>query len=355
MAQRSPTLEGFRVIFRHPSLTLAEVAWRWSFWGAVTFLFGVLFVEYFDSLPVGPRDLLFLDSGQPTLIGKALAHIFRDSSLRLAIGATIVVAGAGLAWTIVGAIGRSASLRAIREYVSGNVSSDSEHPSRSVRSLVGINLLRLMLALATFIACIGAFVLPTRIFAPYHPKPGLLFLWTILLFSIVVFVWLTLNCTLALAAVFAVRDGKDSFRAMAAAAIFSRERSGGLWAINLWFGLMHVTVFVIGTTVASSILGMAQVLPAKLILSAIFVVTLLYFVLADAIHVGRMAAWFCLADISVLTDIPPALISFQPEPVGMSLPSAPTQTIWSEFPPEDDILSEIESRFRLQNPPESDS
>ena len=319
----------------------------------------MLFIEYFDSLPVGTRDLLFLDSGQPTLIGKALAHIFRGSSLRLAIGTIVVVASAGLAWTIVGAIGRSASLRAIGDYVSETLgSAKDEHPAPAVRSLVGINLLRLVLALATFVACIGAFVLPARVFAAYHPKPGPLFLWTLLLLSIVTFIWLTLNWTLSLAAVFAVRDGKDSFGAMAAAARFSCERSGGLWAINFWFGMMHATVFVIGTTVASSILGMAQVLPVRLVLSAILVITLLYFVVADAIHVGRMAAWFCLAEVPAIpgmTAAPQPIDETQLELLEMVPPAVPIESISSEFPPEDDILSEIESRSRLQNPPEGDS
>jgi len=30
MSRVSPTLEGFRATFRRPSLTLAEIAWRWT-------------------------------------------------------------------------------------------------------------------------------------------------------------------------------------------------------------------------------------------------------------------------------------------------------------------------------------
>ena len=358
MAHRSPTLEGFRVIFRRPSLTLAEIAWRWSFWGAVAFLTGVLLTEYLDSLPVAPRDLLFLDSGQPTLIGKALAHIFQGSGLRLALGVTIVVSGAGLAWTVIGAVGRSASLQAIRDYVMEHLSSEREVRSAgSVQSLVGINLLRLVLALMTSVGVIGTFILPARVFANYHPKPGWLFLWTLLLLGLVSLAWATLNWTLSLAGVFVVRDGRDAFGAMAAAARFSRERSGGLWAINFWFGLLHLTMFAIGMTIASSVVSMAQILPGRLILATLLLVALLYFVLADAIHVGRMAAWFCLAETPLTPEaVPPMPTPFLAEPTvpAIALPNDLMTTQSIEFPPEDDILSDIESRSPSRdNPDES--
>ena len=31
MKRRSPTLEGFRILFRRPSLVMAEISWRWTF------------------------------------------------------------------------------------------------------------------------------------------------------------------------------------------------------------------------------------------------------------------------------------------------------------------------------------
>ena len=59
MAAWSPTLEGFRTVFRRPSLPLAEVMWRWSFGAAACVLLGFGFLEYLDTLPVSNIDLLF--------------------------------------------------------------------------------------------------------------------------------------------------------------------------------------------------------------------------------------------------------------------------------------------------------
>jgi hypothetical protein len=67
----SPTAEGFRAAFRKPSLTLAEIAWRWiaGATAIATFLFG--FSEYLNTLPVTSRDLLFLRTRQPYLVAEA--------------------------------------------------------------------------------------------------------------------------------------------------------------------------------------------------------------------------------------------------------------------------------------------
>src|ERR1700756_509742 len=76
MANWSPTLEGFRTVFRRPSLPLAEIAWRWSFGAAAVLLIVFGFFEYLDTLPVSGVDLFLLRSRQPFMVSQALARIF---------------------------------------------------------------------------------------------------------------------------------------------------------------------------------------------------------------------------------------------------------------------------------------
>ena len=66
----SPTAEGFRAAFRRPSLTLAEVMWRWTAGAtaAALFLFGLF--EYLETLPVTNGELLFLRTRHPYLVGR---------------------------------------------------------------------------------------------------------------------------------------------------------------------------------------------------------------------------------------------------------------------------------------------
>ena len=73
-------------MFRRPSLTLAEVAWRWSFWAAGVFLSGALLVEYSDTLPVRAAGFFFLNTGQPTLIGEHSVTFFEAAVFALSWG-----------------------------------------------------------------------------------------------------------------------------------------------------------------------------------------------------------------------------------------------------------------------------
>src|SRR5579862_7797243 len=75
----SPTAEGFRAAFRRPSLTAAEIMWRWTAGAtaAALVLFGLF--EYLSTLPVTNGELLFLRTRHPYFVAEALARILRGS------------------------------------------------------------------------------------------------------------------------------------------------------------------------------------------------------------------------------------------------------------------------------------
>jgi hypothetical protein len=88
------------------------------------------------------------------------------------------------------------------------------------------------------------------------------------------------------------------------------------------------------------VLGLAQFLPGLLVLTGLGMLGLLYFIAADSVHIGRMAAWYCLVETPV---------NMAPTP----LPAAETlnaKQIAMPFPPDDDILSEVETREKVQLP-----
>jgi hypothetical protein len=53
----SPTAEGFKLVFRRPSIPLAEIAWRWSFAAAAWFLSAMYLFVYADTLSLNTVDL----------------------------------------------------------------------------------------------------------------------------------------------------------------------------------------------------------------------------------------------------------------------------------------------------------
>jgi len=77
MPRPSPTLEGFRVLFRLPSLGLAEIAWRWALGAAFLASFAFATLQYLNSLPVSAADML------------ATVAVFEAAVKALETGATI--------------------------------------------------------------------------------------------------------------------------------------------------------------------------------------------------------------------------------------------------------------------------
>src|ERR1700722_7098329 len=82
MQQRSPTIEGFRLMLGQPAFGLAEITWRWSVGIAACLLGTFSFREFLDTLPVTRGDALLFRSRQPALIAKALARILQGSGGR---------------------------------------------------------------------------------------------------------------------------------------------------------------------------------------------------------------------------------------------------------------------------------
>src|SRR5271154_6648317 len=98
MKSRSPTLEGFRAVFRQPSLGLAEISWRWSFGFGAIALAGLSLLAYLDTLPVSRGEMVLLRSRQPGLVSQAITHILRGSAPRVVDASIVLALALVLAW-----------------------------------------------------------------------------------------------------------------------------------------------------------------------------------------------------------------------------------------------------------------
>jgi len=291
MARRSPTLEGFRLMWSSPSLGVAEIAWRWSFWAAAWFL--VLFAarEYFDSLTVGGGDMFLLRSRQPVLVSKALSHIFRGTSMRVTVGACVLLVTLSAAWVVVAALGRAVSLREILLHFR-----PGGHAAVSLRALLGIHFLRTALILTALIGVVAAVLAAGAVTSPGDPSPGSAIIAFFAVLFVVVWIWSWLNWMLSLATIFAA-DGRDTFGAIGAAVHMCGTRSGPVAAVSTWFGLVHIVGWFAATSVVAFPLGFAPVLPAGMVLGGVLFVTLLYFAVVDYLYIGRLAAYVAILEL----------------------------------------------------------
>jgi hypothetical protein len=296
----SPTLEGFRAIFRRPSFGLAEIAWRWSFGAAAGVLLAFSFVEYLDTLPVSKADLLLLRTHQPILITRAVLHVFRGSAFRVIETAVVLLLTLGAAWIVVASLARAATVRAlIARFRDGDLSSaeHSETKNWRLRSLFGLNFFRLGTTLAAAVGCLAAILLGKAVSRATDPAPGGALLITMTITLLVWLAWSTLNWFLSLAAIFAVAEGRETLGAIAAAVDLCRTRPGSVFAASLWFGLAHVTAFVIASSMLAFPLGFAAVFPAGVVLGGVMLVILFYFAVTDFLYAGRLAAYVAIVKL----------------------------------------------------------
>jgi hypothetical protein len=321
----SPTAEGFRAAFRQPSLTLGEITWRWLVGATATLVFFFGLYHYLDSLPVNQGELLFLRSRQPYLVSEAIAHILRGSLGRVVLSGLLAAMLLGLLWMVAGAVGRIATVRALLDYfqqdVAGRISAASladagftrgngdansredinlkiaeSGSANSFPALVRLNFLRVGVAIAAVVGVLGSSILAGFVSPDSNPRPGLAFLLFLPLAALVWLAWMTLNWLLSLAGLFAVRDGEDTVGAISAAVGFCRERTGAVAAVSVWTGLAHLVAFVAASTVISMPMGFAPLLPGRLVMLVMVLMTMAYFALADWLYMARLAGYVCIVE-----------------------------------------------------------
>jgi hypothetical protein len=346
----SPTTEGFRAVFRRPSLTLAEISWRWVTGATAAALFFFALFEYLGTLPVTNGELLFLRTRQPYLVGEAIAHILRGSLNRAVITGLLAVFMLACLWIIAGALGRMATVRALLEYFrrdvardvsAGAAASDREGDvardvsTNAMRGLTRLNFLRVAAGLAAILGFVGASILTSFVSPDAHPRPGLAFLLFLPLAAFVCLAWSSLNWLLSLAGIFAVRDGEDAVGAISAAVTLCRERGGAVSAVSAWTGLAHLVAFVGATTAISMPLGFIALVSWRLVVAIMLLVTLAYFALADWLYMARLAGYVCIAEV------PEAMLKPPPPAPAPPTPPEPTRpTVQTTIDRDEPILSD---------------
>jgi hypothetical protein len=335
----SPTVEGFRAAFRRPSLTFAEIAWRWVPGSTALVLFVLYVTEYLDTLPVTKTDSALLWTRQPALVLRAITHIFHGSLSRAVLAALVLVTGLSVLWIIAGSVGRLATVDALviyfRSEATDNLSTktDGLGRPRPLRALIHLNVLRVASVLAMLVSIGGAAILSSFVTSNTHPRPALAFSLFVVLTGCVCIAGWALNWWLSLAGIFAVRNGEDALGALGGAVDFVRDRTGSVLAVSTWTGLAHCVALSLATTAASLPLAFMQVAPLRLVLAALALVTLAYFAIVDWLYIARLAGYVCLAEM-------PGVI-FAAPPLPPTLPIGTATSPGNAIDRDEAILSDV--------------
>jgi hypothetical protein len=339
MPQVSYTAEGFRAAFRRPSLAFAEITWRWIVGATAAVLSSFALIEYLKTIPVTSGEMLFLQTKQPVLIGRVLAHILRGSLNRVVLTGLLAALGLAAIWVVAASIGRALTVGELVKYFAhrANTASDSSADASwkcPLRALIRLNFLRVALALAAMCGWVGAAILASFASPEANPQPVLAFFLFLPLAASVGFAWWALNWFLSLASVLAVREGDDALGAVSAAATLCRERAGAVFAVGAWTGLLHVALFVGAMIVVSMSLGLTALGTWRLMVAGIILILLLYFSLADWLYMARLAGYVSILELPRVLPVPAS-----PSPM---LPSAhPVSPVQNTIDFGEAILSDV--------------
>ncbi len=331
MSSPTPVRDGFRAVWRQPSIFLAELSARWSWGGAALLLAGLALFEYSHTLVVTQTDLFLLRLKHPLAVSRALADIFQGSWPRVLRALLLLVPALTLLWVVVMALGRFVTLKSLiaeapvardegldpTAFRPLNIRS-SPRQLRPLRSLMGLNFLRSGLALAALVSLLGSAIVSSFVSTAKNPHAGLAFLLFIPLAIVVSTIWSSVNWFLSIASVFVVRENEDTFGSIAVAVDFCRRCAGKVSGAGFWFGSMHLVAFVMATTVVMYPLSLASLVPASVTLSLIGLVTLAYFAVADYLHIARLAGYVSLVE----WDRSPKPAVEVPAPVVVAVPPA---------------------------------
>ena len=338
MSAPSPTLEGFRAAFRRPSVTFAEIMWRWIVGATATAAFLFYWIEYLDTLPVSSADALLLNTRQPVLVGRAIEHILKGSLNRAVLAALGATLALSVLWIIAASLGRLTTVDALLDYFRARAanltnanSADSERTTsgngpkkpRHIRALIGLNFLRAAGLLAMLLALSGSGILANFVSTKVNPNPGLAVILFLLSAAIVCTAAWSLNWWLSLACIFAVRDDEDTLSALSQAVRFFRERIGSVVAVSTWTGLAHLVAFSVATTAASFLFAFIQFVPVRVVFAGIIVVMLFYFAVADWLYMVRLTGYVCIAEmpdaVRATSPLSPALPLVNSTPIETSI------------------------------------
>ena len=103
-------------------------------------------------------------------------------------------------------------------------------------------------------------------------------------------------------------------RAIGSAVGLTREHTAAVFAINTWTGLAHLVALVGASTLVSIPLGFAGIVPWRLIVAGMILVTLIYFAFADWLYLARLGGYVCVAEtpLALLAPLPSAQLPRTP-------------------------------------------
>ena len=273
-------------VFQRPSLTVLEVAWRWTF--GLPFATVALFeaIKILIAVPPVSAGLATLDPQNPWLAAVQLSNAWELYQPHVAAVLLWLLPLAALAWVIVSGLGRSLVLRRMQ-------------PSLRFRPVAMIVLQAAWLAFFA-LTCWGwlrsmQWVAATHIVPNAEPELIGFSVWAIFLSLGFFTAWALLSWAFSVAPLVMLLENRSALSALGQALRLGRPMTAKLVEINMVMGIVNLALLVLAMVLSAAPLPFSDQLGTDSLHAVWATATIFYLVASDYFQVVRLKGFqeFC--------------------------------------------------------------
>lgn len=269
-------------VFRRPSLTALEIAWRWVFGLPFLFVCWQQSVKIFSVLPPDATGLNDLDNQNPWVAAVQLANVWEHYQPPVAHLLLWLVPAAAVAWAVVAGLGRNLVLKRMEPGV----------PFRPIPMTVLQAAWLVVLGLVFF----GWFrsiqwVAATHISATGEADLVGYSIWAIFLSLGFFTLWALVSWPFAAAPMLVALERRSALSALGVSFRLGRTFNGKLMEVNLVMGIVKLALIVLAMVFSAAPLPFSDELGSDAMHVVVVGATIFYLVASDYFHVVRLKSF----------------------------------------------------------------
>jgi hypothetical protein len=275
-------------VFKRPSLTLLEVAWRWLFGIPVLAACWIEAQRILAIVPIDSTELADANIQNPWLASVQVADAWVQYRPHVMAVLPLIAVPAALAWVVISGVGRNLVLKRM-------------NPSLSFRPAAQILLQAAWLAALTLLcwAWFGSIGWAAATHVTPSAQPDLVgyFIWVIFLSLGFFTLWALVSWVVSIAPLLVLLEERSALSALSESLRLGKAFTGKLVEINLVMGIAKLCLIVLAMVFSSVLVPFSEEVGASVLHLDWIVVSIFYFAASDYFHVVRLRGFVVLWEI----------------------------------------------------------
>jgi hypothetical protein len=275
-------------VFRRPSLTVLEVAWRWLFGIPVLIACGIEVQRILAIVPLDSTELADANIQNPWLASVQVADAWVQYRPHVMAVLPFIAAPAALAWVVISGLGRNLVLKRMNPRL----------PFRpAAQILLQAAWLAALVALCwAWFRSIG-WAAATHVTPSAQPDLVGYFIWVIFLSLGFFTLWAMVSWVVSIAPLLVLLEERSALSALKESLSLGKTFTAKLVEINLVMGIVKLCLIVLAMVFSSALLPFSEEVGASVLHLDWIVVSVVYFVASDYFHVVRLRGFVALWEI----------------------------------------------------------